>query len=239
MAATTRESIDILKNAQDLDREIYQSGQRLQLIPEERAKLKQEFDAEKARLNELEQTLRKLQLSQKDKEGQLASKESNVKKLDGQLSQVKTNKEYAALQQEIASLKADNSVLEEEIIKVFDEVEAAEEEVKKEKDRLKQIEKEVAVKESELAHAEKNLAGQVTELKSKRAEIMGKVDREIRELYDLIVSKKQGLALVRVTGESCTACQLQLRPQVINELRGADRIVICENCSRILYYENE
>ncbi|MFA6600462.1 MAG: C4-type zinc ribbon domain-containing protein [Candidatus Omnitrophota bacterium] len=239
MPASVRESIELLKKAQEFDRDIYQAGQRLAAIPEERAKIKRELDAEKDRLNELEGALRKLQLTQKDKEGLLASKEANVRKFDGQLGAVKTNKEYSALQQEIASLKADNSLLEEEIIKVFDEVEAAEEEVKKERERLKQIEKEYAAKESELAQSEKSVAAHIDEQKAKLAEAKSQVDREVRERYELIVEKKQGWALVKVTGENCAACRLQLRPQVINELRGYETIVICENCSRILYYEDE
>jgi predicted nucleic acid-binding Zn-ribbon protein len=237
MSSTMRESIEILKKAQDIDRDIYQAKLRLERIPEERAKIQRDLEAEKVRSTDLEQALRKLQLAQKDKEGQLAAKETNVKKLEGQLSQVKTNKEYAALQQEIASVKADNSLLEEAIIRLFDEVEAAGEEVKKEKERLKQIEKEFAVKTSELAQTEKTAASEIEDLKKRRIEIMSCVDREIRERYDLIVEKKQGLALVKVTGEICGACQLQLRPQVINELRGGEAIVICENCSRILFYE--
>ncbi len=237
MSSTMRESIEILKKAQDIDRDIYQAKLRLERIPEERAKIQRDLEAEKIRSTDLEQALRKLQLAQKDKEGQLAAKETNVKKLEGQLSQVKTNKEYAALQQEIASVKADNSLLEEAIIRLFDEVEAAGEEVKKEKERLKQIEKEFAVKTSELAQTEKTAASEIEDLKKRRIEIMSCVDREIRERYDLIVEKKQGLALVKVTGEICGACQLQLRPQVINELRGGEAIVICENCSRILFYE--
>lgn len=237
MTPSIRESIEILKKAQELDREIYQSQQRLEHIPEESMKLKQDLEAEKARLHELEQILKKLQLTQKDKEGQLAAKETNVKKLDGQLAQVKTNKEYSALQQEIASLKADNSLLEEAILRIFDEVEAAEDEVKKERERFKQIEKDFAAKEVELAQAEKGLAETVKTLKTQRSEIVSKVDPEIRGRYDLIVEKKQGLALVKVTGESCGACQLQLRPQIINELRLAENLIYCENCSRILYYE--
>lgn len=237
MTTMVKESIETLKKVQEIDREIYQSLQRLKEIPEERAQGKREFELEKNRLAELDQALKKLQLKQKQKEGELAQKEAHIKRLDGQLSQVKTNKEYSALQQELASLKADNSLLEEEIIRILDEVEAAEEEVEKEKENLKQIERQFAVRDQERAEKEKVLRESLEVQKKLRQEVIQQVPPEIRERYDLIVQKKQGIGLVKVKGENCGACQLLLRPQILNELRSHSAIVLCENCSRILYLE--
>lgn len=232
-----KESIDILKRAQQIDRELYEALQRLESIPAEKAHLDREFEMTKERLRELETSLKKLQLAQKDKEGQLGQKESQVKKLDGQLGQVKTNKEYSALQQEIASLKADNSLLEEAIIKILDEVEAAEEEVKKEKENLRMVEKDFGARKNELSDREKKLKENEQKLRQDRQGILSKVPQEVRELYDIIVQKKRGLGLAQVRGENCSGCQLALRPQLLNEVRLAQSLVVCENCSRILYFE--
>ncbi len=235
---SVKESIEILKKTQELDREIYLSQRQTTEIPEQKAALKQQFESEKARLNQLESEFKKLQMKQKEKDGELGQKEANVKKLDGQLAQVKTNKEYSALQQEIASLKADGSLLEEEIIKIMDQVEAADIEVKKEKEHLKQIEKEYQAKEAELDRQNKAFLDSIDGLKKRREELIQQVPQDIRTLYDLIVQKKQGLGLVRVNGETCGACQLQLRPQLLNEIRMYQAPVVCENCSRILYTED-
>lgn len=237
MTTSVKSSIDILKKAQELDRQIYQAEVQLRSLPEERAKIKRELDLERQRLTQLEGDLKKTQLKQKEKEGELGQKEANIKKLEAQLGAVKTNKEYSALQQEISSLKADNAVLEEEIIKFFDQVEAVEEEVKKEKERLKQVEKESQTREGEMAQKEKAASETVQSLKSRRDDIVKDVAPDIKNLYNLIVQKKQGLALVKVNGEICGACQLQLRPQLLNEVRMAEAVVVCENCSRILYFE--
>lgn len=237
MSGAVRQSIEALKKAQGVDRELYVTQQRLQQIPEDRAKMKRALELEKLRLQELEASRKKLQLTQKQKEGELSQKEANIKKLDGQLSQIKTNREYTAMQQEISSLKADNSLLEEEVIRILDEVEAAEEEVRKEKDRLKQIEKDYQVREAELTQKEKALQETLERLKKSRNEVILQVPPDVRGLYDTIVQKKQGVGLVKVNGEICGACQLQLRPQLLNEIRLGQAIVVCENCSRILYYE--
>ena len=200
--SSVKSAVEVLKKAQELDRELYLTQRELRAAPEERAKLKQDLESEKTRLHDLEAALKKLQLSQKEKEGHLAEKEAHIRKLDGQLGQVKTNREYSALQQEIASLKADNSLLEEEIIRVLDAVEAAQEEVKNEKTHLAQVEKEYLAREHQLTQKEKSLAEAAARLKSQRQELMAQVPPEARNLYDLIVQKKQGLGLVKVNGES-------------------------------------
>ena len=97
----TAQDIDVLKKAQALDGEIYTALQALEDIPEERAKLKDELESEKARLHDLEAEHKKAQLTQKEKEGNLSEKENQIKKLEGQLSQVKKNEEYTILLQEI------------------------------------------------------------------------------------------------------------------------------------------
>lgn len=237
--ASIKDSIEILKRAQTLDREIYLGGRESQEIPELKEKLKQEFESHKEHLKQLEGDFRKLQMKQKEKDGELQQKEANVKKLDGQLGAVKTNKEYAALQQEIASLKADGSLLEEEIIKVMDQVEAAELEMKKEKDRLKTIEKDFQAREGELDQRLKAITDKVEGLKKERETITQQVAPDVRGLYDLIIQKKQGVALAKISNDICGACQLQLRPQLINEVRMYQALVVCENCSRILYTEEQ
>jgi predicted nucleic acid-binding Zn-ribbon protein len=238
MASPITQNLDVLKKAQQLDSEIHHAHILLEEIPSQRAQLKSDLELEKTHLNELEKSLKDIQLKLKEKELELAQKEMQIKKLDGQLSQVKTNKEYAALQQEIASLKADNSVLEEGIIHILDEVDAAKEETRKEKEKLVSVTKSFQERDNEMAGQEKALQGRLEGMQKQREESVAQLPPELRELYNRIALKKQGLALAVVSGEVCAACQMKLRPQLLNEIRLGEQIIVCENCSRILYFEN-
>jgi len=229
--------IEVLKKAQFIDAELYKLLGILDQIPEDRAAVKKELEQETLRLKELEEAMKKRQLVQKEKEGELAQKEGNIKKMEGQLSQVKTNKEYSALQQEIASLKADNSLLEEEIIKLFDEVEACREEVTKEQSRLKEFEKNHQAKEQEVSQKEKEYQAKVQQLKTQKEEAVTQLSAETKLLYNRIVEKKNGIALATVNGEVCSGCQIRLRAQTINEVMQGAGLVLCDNCSRILYID--
>jgi len=230
--------LEILKKTQIFDAEIYKVTRELEEFPMMKADLKQGLETEKERLKELEAAFKKRQLLQKEKEGELAQKEGNVRKLEGQQSQVKTNKEYDALKQEIASLKADNSLLEEEIIRLMDESEACREEVLKEQARVKECEKAQQAREQEISKKEKEIQEQILQLKTQKEEASNHLSPEVRSLYNRIVEKKKGLALVPVRGEICSGCQIRLRAQVINEVMLSQSLVLCDNCSRILFIEN-
>lgn len=230
-----QESLEVLKQAQEVDREIFGLRHELGTIPETVEQLTHEFEQEKATLSRLETQHKEAQLRQKQKEGELNEKEALIRKYDAQLSQVKTNKEYSALQQEIASLKADSSMIEDAVLTLLDDVEVAQQKLHEEKERLIRVEKESQQKKQELTARVETLKEELAQLEKKRADIIQRALPETRELYEKIIVKKQGLALVPAEGEACGACRMEMRPQLLNELKLKENLVICENCSRIVY----
>lgn len=230
-----QESLEILKKAQEIDGEIYAIRRELAAIPEILHQLTTEFEQEKSRMAQLDARLKEIQLRQKQKEGELNEKENLIRKYDAQLMQVKTNKEYSALKSEIASLRADGSILEDAILGILDEMDQVQKETREERDRLTQVEKELEAKKIELGERAQTLKADLARLTEKRTGVMAQAPPEARELYEKIVVKKEGLALVAVEGESCGGCRITLRPQVLNEVKLKESLVICDNCSRILY----
>ena len=55
----------------------------------------------------------------------------------------------------------------------------------------------------------------------------------------LFAAGLSGLALVAVKDSSCQGCFIGVTPQVINEIKMQDKIVICESCARMLYIEED
>lgn len=229
------QDLQILQEVQEWDKEIYLLKEILEAIPDELAEIEKHVGNEKAELSKYQDELRNLQLKQKEKEIELSTKEENIKKHEAQLSQVKTNKEYASLRGEITSLKADNSLLEETIINLIDDVEASQRKVETQKERLADAEAELKKKRDELAEKASTAREKIDTLLEQKKEKIKEVNQEVASLYEQIVAKKRGLALVRIEGDVCPACQIQLRPQVVNEAKLKEKITLCDNCSRILY----
>jgi len=230
-----KQELQTLVKAQVLDKQIYDMEQELISMPEQEKVLQQDCDAAKAAAQALEEKVKTAKLAQKEKEGELSQKEEGILKLEVQLSQVKTNKEYSAIQNEIKSAQADNSVLEEGIILLMDEVEAANKDLAAQQAIVKKEEQVLSERKAEFQQRQKEHAAKIEILKGERIGLMEAVSSQTRELYERILSKKSGMALVPMNGENCSACQILLRPQIQNEVKMCAELVACEKCSRILY----
>lgn len=201
--------------------------------------LESEFNTKKAKLKSLEEDRQKKQLKQKEKEGELGTKEENIKKSNSHLGQLKTNKDYQMKLAEIEALKADKSVIEEEILKLMDEIDTAKIEIEKEKSLLGTEEKVFAEKKNVITNRGKEIENSLKDLEGKRKILCDSVDKKILARYEHILHGKEGLAIVKVENNSCQGCFMHVPHQVINEIKMHENIITCEICARILYLEED
>jgi len=223
---------------------------KLQTIDYERYNLKEEkfykpkildsiklaADEVSEKLKQSEENLKKLELLQKAKEINLNSKEEQIEKYQTQLYQIKSNKEYSSLQHEIEALKADNSVLEEEIINLLDKIDEQKEIVRKKRERLDDKKREFQNKKKEVELDTKEIDQRIDTLNAQRKEITKDIEEEIFAIYEKVLENRQGDAMARIVNGTCGGCYMNLPPQIENEVR-LGKILTCQNCSRILYLE--
>jgi predicted nucleic acid-binding Zn-ribbon protein len=184
----------------------------------------------------------KMSASQKRRrelEAEVKDIKSQVAKYKRQLNEVKTNKEYTALLKEIEESQKKVDRLEEEFIAemlVEDDIQkeireanqkfaAAKEKFGQEKDALDQKKREMEEKSRRLNHI--------------REELLPRIPPDQVSLYLKIFRNKGGIALSPVKDDFCALCHMRVRPQVLNELRDTRKLILCENCGRILYLKRE
>lgn len=231
------EQIKLLIELQGLDSRIFKIEDELESIPEKIKEMDEAFKEKSVNLKKAEDDLKALQVKRKQREGDLEAKEQTIKKYQAQLYQVKTNKEYSALQDEIGRVRADNSLIEEDIIKILDETDAANGKIAKERELLKQEEARLGAEKKRMNDDAGRIKQELEGLKAQRQALAAKVDKDVLKKYDRIVKSKDGLAVVPVSDEACQGCFRVMPPQVINEIRMKQAMIICENCARILYIE--
>ena len=231
------DQIETLKQLQAIDGEIFRLRKQLEDKPRELEQVTAQVAAAAARAKEAEARVKTLQLAQKEKEVDLQTREGNVRKLQGQLFQVKTNREYTAMQHEIDTLKADNSLLEETILKLFDELDQATKLRQQETQRLASEEErqrnERARIEQELAEVREKLV----HMERSRQLLVPDVPPQTLATYERVLALREGLALVPLMDNSCGGCYRRMPPQVINEVYLKAKLVSCESCNRILYFD--
>lgn len=237
MTATINEQIKILAELQKIDIQIYGLKKELEAHPALQKKADEEFERKKSSVKIAETQLREIQVRQKGKENDLLAKEEKVKKLQSQLYQLKSNKEYSVMDLEIKGLKADNSLLEEEILKMFDAVEAVKGVVAAEKQRLGSEEAKFKEAFEMLRKEGERIGALVAEFDEKRKSYLPNIDSKLLTQYEKLLKSREGLALAPVKNNSCGGCYLGLPPQVINEIQMHDKLMVCESCARILYWQ--
>jgi predicted nucleic acid-binding Zn-ribbon protein len=70
-----------------------------------------------------------------------------------------------------------------------------------------------------------------------RLQFFSSLPRDAGERYQGILRGRSGFhVLASIKGMICGGCQTHLPPSVVNETMKGKDMVICESCSRILYY---
>ena len=81
---------------------------------------------------------------------------------------------------------------------------------------------------------EREMAGEVLE----RQEIEKQIPSDLLNKYRRLLEKRQGIAIAKVQNGVCQACHMNLRPQLHIELQKEEALILCPNCSRILFWAN-
>ena len=228
-----------LVELQKIDAEIYdlkgQLGEKPVLLEE----AKNLFEGKKAKLHELEEKLKIIQVGRKEHELELKVKEEGVAKANSQLSAIKTNKEYSAKISEIESIKADMSVIEDKILLFYEDFDSVNKEVEKEKGNVAEEEKTYLAQKAEIESAISVIKDRAKVLESQKAQVGSEIDPAYLDMYEKILVRKNGLAIVPLNGSICGGCYLNVLPQEINALKKGTELIYCEKCNRILYLEEE
>lgn len=227
-----------LVRIQEFDLEMDDLKARAQSIPRESAELDAELAEAKDALERAKDRLKELEKQQRHEELILDDKTALLKKYDAQLFSVKTNREYKAMLAEMDTVKAEISSIEERILEILTDMDYAKEEAESAKKALDDEEAAVREKKLELEKELEEVKRKLTQREQQKQGLIPNVEEELYQLYEKIrKAKKNGPGAVPIVNDSCGGCYMQIPPQVVNEVIAGDRIIMCQSCSRILYWE--
>ena len=204
-------------------------------LPIEVSDLEDEIAGLNARQNRIEEEMNGMQQFIEDKKTLIKDAQELIKKYEKQSDNVKNNREFEAINKEIEMQTL---------------------EVKLAEKHIKDATEDIAEKGKQLELAKKAVAIKETNLKGKKGElekIIAETDKEeknyakqvaaARELveerllisYDRIRKNyRNGLAVVPVERDSCGGCFNAIPPQKQSDIKQRKKIIVCENCGRIL-----
>jgi len=232
-----KRQVDLLVQLQEKDQkidqlrwQIRQGPERLKGLETQLQTLDQVIEADKKRVEELQQ-------GQREYESDIEDGVAHIRKSRGRLMGIKNNREYKAFLREIEDTEKENAKREDKVLECLEEIEGLnqgfelkEDEVSTRRDGLeserKAVDEEVARIEEELADVEHG-----------REELMQTIDSNLLGKYKQIKTTSGSIVLSLVNHATCGACHLGIPPQMYNELQRQDTLQLCPHCQRIIYWK--
>ena len=233
-----REQLERLVALQTVDLKIQEMERVKGEIPQRIVSLEGDFRKEEEKTLGERTELERLQKQRRQKEKDLEEEVERVKKAEARVFEIKTNKEYQAVLKEIENAKKLNRQREEEILGILERIEEMQKQLGKGEKNLeikrKAVQQEAAERELQAASFADEMAGEVQQRERREKEI----SPDLLSKYRRLLEKRQGVAVAKVQNGVCHACNMNLRPQLYIELQKQESLIICPNCSRILFWEN-
>ncbi|MBV8843761.1 MAG: hypothetical protein JO307_13210 [Bryobacterales bacterium] len=227
---------NLVVQLQNIDQKIAALEKEVAALPKHIAAIEKTLESHMRRLDADKAAQSANQKDRKKLEGDIQMHEQKISKLKDQMLSVKTNEQYRAFQNEIDFIQKEIRKAEDRILELMAESELLEGNVKTAEASLKDEKKLV---EGEKARAREKTAADQSELdqlRAQREEAAGKLPPAALTTYERIRKKWHGSVVGEAIGGRCSACQIVIRPQYMQELKRGDQMMLCESCGRILIY---
>jgi uncharacterized protein len=204
-------------------------------LPMEVADLEDEIHGLNSRQTRIEEEINGITEFIEQKKELIKEAQALVKKYEKQSENVKNNREFEAINKEIEMQQLEVQLAEKHI-------KDANEEISEKAVALEKAKKALAAKENVLnnkkGELEKIIATNEKEEKhynKMAAEAKEQVDPRLLLSYEKIRKNyRNGLAVVPVERDACGGCFYYIPPQKQSEIKQRKKVMICENCGRIL-----
>lgn len=204
-------------------------------LPMEVADLEDEIQGLHSRQTRIEEEINGITEFIEQKKEAIKESQALVKKYEKQSNNVKNNREFEAINKEIEMQQLEVKLAEKHIKDATEEI--AEKAV-----LLDKAKKTIGTKEGILNTKKEELEKIIasTEKEEKHfnkiaAEAKDSVDPRLLASYNKIRdSYRNGLAVVQVERDACGGCFYAIPPQKQSEIRQHKKIMVCENCGRVL-----
>jgi predicted nucleic acid-binding Zn-ribbon protein len=202
---------------------------KLESMKTDLARIEELLGRERAELDEAERFRR-------DKDTESKTAESQLTKAKHKLAQVKNSKEYMATQREVESTRKMVAETEEKLLGLIDAAEQARKKIAAHEGDVEKLRQHVANEEREAQAKLATIDTEIATARVGREQATGAVRPDVLKKYAAI-RMRRGLAVVAVHNGTCRGCNMNIPPQLYNQIQRGNAIEVCPNCQRIIYWD--
>ncbi len=223
---------------QDRDQKIKQIQNELTTVPRQRVQLEAQIAAATARLEALKQRGRQVEVDRKKLELDAGTRTESINRLKTQQYETRKNEEFRAIGNEIERYAREVQQIEDQELELMDQTDKLKIEIAAEDARVSAARDSVAKQMRDLEQKARALESRLGELSNERAEIASRVDEDVLNRFERLFKSKGDAAIVALRHEVCTGCHMKITPQTAHRVKSGREIVSCEQCGRILFWED-
>ncbi|MEI8053664.1 MAG: C4-type zinc ribbon domain-containing protein [Bacteroidota bacterium] len=204
-------------------------------LPIEVKDLEDEIEGLHARQTRIEEEINGIQEFIEQKKKGIVEAQALINKYEKQSENVKNNREFEAINKEIEMQQLEEKLCEKHIKDATEETADKARQLELAKKAVSTKETNLSGKKSELEKIIKETEKEETHYNKAAAEARSHADERLLTSYDRIRNNyHNGLAVVAVERDSCGGCFHAIPPQKQSEIKLRKKIMVCENCGRIL-----
>lgn len=227
--------LEQLHHLQDLERQAAALRADIDAVDQRRRQIEAPVHEARATLEALNATIELRQTQRRAGDRDVAALQQRLTKFKQQLMAVTNGREYEAVQHEIATVEGELKAREDQTISLLFELD----------DLTPQAEAAVRTLAERQEAAAAALAGEADDTQRRRLDLAA-VEGAIVALrptlepgglamYDRTAKRYPRHAVADLKGELCVGCNVNIRPMLAYAIRKGEKIIQCENCTRILY----
>lgn len=170
-------------------------------------------------------------------ETQIKEIQDKVAKLEASQAAVKKMDEFNALTQEMTATGRERTAIEHRLSDLMDKLATEEDLLVTLRENLQSTAENSKMLEKEIHESIEKINDEGRSILEKREKMKEGVTSDLFEIYERLLKNKRDRVVVPIEKRTCSGCHILLTPQHENLVRKGDRLVFCEHCSRILYWQ--
>jgi uncharacterized protein len=163
----------------------------------------------------------------------------NIQRSETNMKEIKTNKEYQAVGREIAAARKQVTELEDQVLQKITQFDELNNEIAAVQATLAELEQNTEQRRSE-KQGEIDKVQHTIDVDNLRRQVITKeLPANVIKRYDSLRAQRRGQAVAVARDGYCLGCNMQLPPQLYNNLFKCEELLTCPHCQRMLILKHQ
>lgn len=198
--------------------------------------IRETIEADKMAIIEYQEQLELSGKRSRELETLIEDEQERVKDRQTKLMNIQTNREYQSILKEIEDTKVSNKQREDELMLLTEQSEAIQAKIEALQKACDDNEQALSEETKKVEKATAKLEADKLKFQSTREARARKVDKKHLKRYEMLRDRRNGLAVTGVTKGVCLGCNMNIPPQMFNQLLRENEILSCPTCNRMMFH---